>query len=54
MYAETGDDFQIKLTRSNIERVATNPENSQFYLGVLRTSTKIMWGWVPPKVDFKL
>ncbi len=41
-YAETGYNLEIDLTRSNIERVSTNPEDSQLYLGGLGTNAKIM------------
>ena len=50
-YAETGYNLEIDLTRGNIERVATNPEDSQLYLGGLGTNAKIMWDRVPPEVE---
>ncbi len=53
-YAETGYNLEIDLTRGNIERVATNPEDSQLYLGGLGTKAKIMSDRVPPEVDFEL
>jgi benzoyl-CoA reductase subunit BamB len=53
-YAETGYNLEIDLTRGNIERVVTNPEDSQLYLGGLGTNAKIMWDRVPPEVDFEL
>ena len=50
-YAETGYNLEIDLTRGNIERIATNPEDSQLYLGGLGTNAKIMWDRVPPEVE---
>lgn len=50
-YAETGYNLEIDLTHGNIERVATNPEDSQMYLGGLGTNAKIMWDRVPPEVE---
>lgn len=50
-YAETGYNLEIDLTRGNIERVATNPEDSQMFLGGLGTNAKIMWDRVPPEVE---
>jgi aldehyde:ferredoxin oxidoreductase len=50
-YAETGYNLEIDLTRGNIERVATNPEDSQLYLGGLGTNAKIMWDRVPPEIE---
>jgi benzoyl-CoA reductase subunit BamB len=50
-YAETGYNLEIDLTRGNIERVATNPKDSELYLGGLGTNAKIMWDRVPPEAD---
>ncbi len=50
-YAETGFNLEIDLTRGNIERVATNPKDTELYLGGLGTNAKIMWDRVPPEVD---
>ncbi len=50
-YAETGYNLEIDLTRGNIERVSTNPEDSQLYLGGLGTNAKIMWDRVAPEVE---
>ena len=50
-YAETGYNLEIDLTRGNIERVASNPEDSQLYLGGLGTNAKIMWDRVAPEVE---
>ena len=50
-YAETGFNLEIDLTRGNIERVATNPKDTELYLGGLGTNAKIMWDRVPPEVE---
>jgi len=50
-YAETGFNLEIDLSRGNIERVATDPEETELYLGGLGTNAKILWDRVPPEVD---
>jgi len=50
-YAETGFNLEIDLTRGNIEKEATDPGDTELYLGGLGTSAKIMWDRVPPEVD---
>ena len=50
-YAETGFNLEIDLTRKNIEKVATDPRDTELYLGGLGTNTKILWDRVPPEVD---
>ncbi|MGD8677151.1 MAG: aldehyde ferredoxin oxidoreductase N-terminal domain-containing protein, partial [Desulfobacterales bacterium] len=50
-YAETGYNLEIDLTRRNIERVATDPTETELYLGGLGTNAKIIWDRVPPEVD---
>ncbi len=50
-YAETGFNLEIDLTRKNIERVATDPKDTELYLGGLGTNAKILWERVPPEVD---
>jgi len=50
-YAETGYNLEIDLTRGNIERVATDPKDTELYLGGLGTNAKIMWDRVPPEVE---
>jgi benzoyl-CoA reductase subunit BamB len=50
-YAETGFNLEIDLTRGNIERVATDPTETELYLGGLGTNAKILWDRVPPEVD---
>ena len=50
-YAETGFNLEIDLSRGNIERVETDPELTELYLGGLGTNTKILWDRVPPEVE---
>ena len=37
-YAETGINLEVDLTRGNIERVHTDPKDTELYLGGLGTS----------------
>ena len=50
-YAETGFNLEVDLTRGNIEKVATNPKDTELYLGGLGTNAKILWDRVPPEVE---
>ena len=50
-YAETGINLEIDLTRGNIERVQSNPIDTELYLGGLGTNAKIMWDRVGPEVE---
>jgi benzoyl-CoA reductase subunit BamB len=50
-YAETGFNLEIDLSRGSIERVATDPRDTELYLGGLGTNTKILWDRVPPEVE---
>ena len=50
-YAETGYNLEIDLTRGNIERVETDPMETELYLGGLGTNAKIIWDRVPPEVE---
>ena len=50
-YAETGVNLEIDLTRGNIEKVATDPRDTELYLGGLGTNTKILWDRVPPETE---
>ena len=50
-YAETGFNLEIDLSRGNIERVATDPRDTELYLGGLGTNAKILWDRVPPDID---
>ncbi len=49
-YAETGFNLEVDLTRGNIERVETDPRDTELYLGGLGTSAKVLWERVPPEV----
>jgi benzoyl-CoA reductase subunit BamB len=50
-YAETGFNLEIDLTRGNIVRVESDPNDTELYLGGLGTNAKILWDRVPPEVD---
>lgn len=50
-YAETGYNLEIDLTKGSIERVATDPKDTELYLGGLGTNAKLLWDRVPPEVD---
>jgi len=50
-YAETGINLEIDLSRGNIEKVATDPKETELYLGGLGTNAKLLWDRVPPEVD---
>jgi benzoyl-CoA reductase subunit BamB len=50
-YAETGFNLEIDLSRGNIERVATDPRDTELYLGGLGTNAKILWDRVSPDID---
>jgi aldehyde:ferredoxin oxidoreductase len=39
-YAETGYNLEVDLTRGNIERVETDPSETELYLGGLGTNAK--------------
>ena len=43
-YAETGFNLEVDLTRGNIERIETDPRDSELYLGGLGTNAKIKLG----------
>jgi len=50
-YAETGVNLEVDLTRGNIERVQSDPRDTELYLGGLGTATKLLWDRVPPEVE---
>jgi benzoyl-CoA reductase subunit BamB len=50
-YAETGFNLEVDLSRGNIERVATDPKDTELYLGGLGTNAKILWDRVPPETE---
>jgi len=50
-YAETGYNLEIDLTRGSIERIQTDPKDTELYLGGLGTNAKMLWDRVPPEVE---
>lgn len=50
-YSETGFNLEIDLSRGSIERVETDPKDTELYLGGLGTNAKILWDRVPPEVE---
>ncbi|MCX8111551.1 MAG: hypothetical protein N3D15_09950, partial [Syntrophorhabdaceae bacterium] len=50
-YAETGYNLEIDLTTGNIERVETDPKDTELYLGGLGTNAKLLWSRVDPEID---
>jgi len=50
-YAETGFNLEVDLSRGNIEKVATDPKDTELYLGGLGTNTKILWDRVGAEVE---
>ena len=50
-YAEQGFNLEIDLSRGNIEKVATDPRDTEAHLGGLGTNAKILWDRVPPEVE---
>ena len=50
-YAETGVNLEIDLTRGNIEKVETDPRDTELFLGGQGTAAKIIFERVPPECD---
>lgn len=50
-YAETGYNLEVDLSRGSIDRVETDPRDTELYLGGLGTNAKIIWERVPPEVE---
>lgn len=50
-YAETGYNLEVDLSRGSIERVETDPRDTELHLGGLGTNAKILWDRVPPETD---
>ena len=50
-YAETGINLEIDLSRGSIDRVESDPRDTELYLGGLGTNAKILWDRVPPEVE---
>jgi|UniRef100_A0A7C4ART5 benzoyl-CoA reductase subunit BamB len=50
-YGETGYNLEIDLSRGSVEKVETDPRDTELYLGGLGTNAKILWDRVPADVD---
>ncbi|MFO8089763.1 MAG: aldehyde ferredoxin oxidoreductase N-terminal domain-containing protein [Desulfatiglandaceae bacterium] len=50
-YAETGFNLEIDLSRGSIDKVESDPRDTELYLGGLGTNAKILWDRVPPEVE---
>lgn len=50
-YAETGFNLEIDLNTGNIEKVETDPKDTELYLGGLGINAKILWERVPADID---
>jgi benzoyl-CoA reductase subunit BamB len=50
-YAETGFNLEIDLSRGSIDRVESDPRDTELYLGGLGTNAKILWDRVTPEVE---
>jgi benzoyl-CoA reductase subunit BamB len=50
-YGETGYNLEIDLTRGSVERVETDPKDTELYLGGLGTNAKMLWDRVPADID---
>ena len=50
-YAATGFDLEIDLSRGSIEKVETDPRDTELYLGGQGIAAKILYERVPPGVD---
>ena len=50
-YAEAGFNLEIDLSTGNIEKVATDPRDTEDYLGGLGTNAKIIWDRIAGDTD---
>ena len=50
-YAETGYHLEVDLSRGTIEKVETDPRDTELYLGGVGSNAKILYERVPPEVD---
>jgi aldehyde:ferredoxin oxidoreductase len=50
-YAETGVNLEIDLSRGNIEKVETDPGDTELFLGGQGTAAKIIFERVRPDCD---
>ncbi|SDU65509.1 aldehyde ferredoxin oxidoreductase N-terminal domain-containing protein [Desulfobacula phenolica] len=50
-YAETGLNLEIDLSRGSIEKVETDPRDTELYVGGQGSAARILFERVPPEVD---
>lgn len=50
-YGDAGFNLEIDLSTGNIEKVATDPKDTEDYLGGLGTNAKIIWDRVSSDTD---
>ena len=50
-YGETGVCLEIDLSRGSIEKVETDPKDTELYLGGQGLGAKVLWDRVPPETD---
>ena len=50
-YAETGYSLEIDLSRGKIDKIESDPKETELHLGGLGTNAKILWDRVPPEVE---
>jgi aldehyde:ferredoxin oxidoreductase len=50
-YAETGFQLEVDLSKGSIDKVETDPRNTELYLGGLGVNTKLLFDRVPPGTD---
>jgi aldehyde:ferredoxin oxidoreductase len=50
-YGATGVNLEIDLSRGNIEKVETDPRDTELYLGGQGMGAKVLWERVPPEVE---
>ena len=50
-YVETGYNLEVDLSTGSIDRMETDPSDTELYLGGLGINCKIMWDRVSPDID---
>ena len=50
-YAETGFQLEVDLSKGSIDKVETDPRETELYLGGLGLNTKLLFDRVPPGTD---
>jgi aldehyde:ferredoxin oxidoreductase len=50
-YAETGVNLEIDFSTGNIEKVESDPKDTELFLGGQGAAAKILWDRVPPDVE---